>query len=357
MTKRMKTIGIIGLFVVLVGAVLAFRIYEFNNPQVFYTNEALQQEFGVPVEVAAVERRDIIDQEAFTGTIEGFSQTEVRSEVSQKVIALKVRVGSRVSRHDTIAVLDTKSVSNANLRYVQTAANYEDAELNFQRMKNLYDAGAISKQQLDQARLNYDVQKANYEAVMSAVYVESPIDGMVTETHVEPGDQVSVNQPIAKVVRFDKVKIKIPVNESDIGRVRNGQSCIVTTASLAREFNGNVSEISLSADPRTRNFEVTVTVDNPELLLRAGMFANVRIILDRRSKVLAIDKDALINNGGDLYVYTVSSDNAIARKPVSVGSSDGTYFEVLSGLSEGEKVITEGFNNIQSDDQKAIIIQ
>lgn len=357
MSKRLKTITVVGGLLLLVAVVLGFRIHEFNNPPEFPSNEQLQQEFGVPVEVAPVELRTITALESFTGTVEGYSQTEVLSEVSQKVIRLKVKVGSRVSQNDILAEMDTRSVSNTTLRYAQTVAGYEDAKLNFERMKNLYEAGAIPKQSYDQARLNYDVQKANYEAVISAVNIKSPISGIVTETYVEAGDRVNVNQPVAKVVSFDKVKIRIQVNESEIARVRSGQACVVSTTSLDREFPGTVGQIALSADPRTRNFEVEVSVDNPDLALRAGMFARVRIIFDNRNQVPAIHKDALIKTGEGYQVYTVLPDSSITRKAVTVGATDGSYYEILSGLTPGEQIIIEGFNNIRGEKQKAIVIK
>jgi len=100
--------------------------------------------------------------------------------------------------------------------------------------------------------------------------------------YVEPGDKVGVGRPVAKVVQFDRVKIKLQISEAEIGRVRIGQKCLVRTSSFDRIFTGRVTEIDLSANPVSRTFKTTVVVDNPQLLLRSGMFATVTIVITEK---------------------------------------------------------------------------
>ncbi len=357
MKKRtLFLLTLVGL-VVFIGLMLAYRVYQRQHPEIFKTNEQLQQEYGVPVEVVEVSRRNIISQERFTGTVEGYSETLVLSDLTQKVLELRVKVGDRVSRHDTIAVLDRKSVSNMNLKYDQTVMAYRDAKTDFERIKNLYKAGAIAKQAYDKAKLKYEISKSNLEAITSAVFIRSPINGIVTETYVEPGDRINAGRPVAKVVRFDKVKIKVPVSEAEIGRVKIGQKCMVKTTSINHPSKGVVDEVSLSADPRSRTFEITVVVDNPDLELRSGMYATVAILFAERTNVPAIPKDALLKADSRYWVYTVSkTDSLLSKQPITPGAFDGQYYEILSGLHPGEWVVVQGQNNILRDHQKARII-
>ncbi len=356
---KKRKIGLLTLWglVLFIGMVLAYRVYQRQHPEIFKTNEQLQQEYGVPVEIAEVSLRNIVNQEQFTGTVEGYSETLVLSDLTQKVLEMRVKVGDRVSRDDTIAVLDRKSVSNMNLKYDQTVMAYRDAKTDFERIKNLYKAGAVTKQAYDKAKLKYEISKSNLEAITSAVFIRSPIDGIVTETYVEPGDKVNTGRPVAKVVRFDKVKIKLPVSETEIGRVRVGQKCRVTTTSINHPFNGVVDEVSLSADPRSRTFEVTVVVNNPALELRSGMYATVAILFAEKTNVPAIPKDALGIDDGSYWVYTVSkTDSLVSKETITPGIFDGQYYEVLSGLHPGEWVVVQGQNNIREEHQKARII-
>ena len=356
MKRRTYVITALILFVGLIGATLTYRIYEKNNPQIFKTNEQIQFESGVPVEVVVVSRRNIVSQEIFTGTIEGFSETQIISDITQKVIDLRVGIGSRVMRNDTVAILDKKSISGMNLKYDPTLMAYRDAKIELERMQNLFEAGAVTKQAFDKAKLNFEISKSNLEAITSAVFVTSPIKGIITETYVESGDKVNAGKPIAKVVRFDKVKIKVQVNESDIAKIKVGQKCRINTSSFEQIFEGKVSEVSLSANPITRNFEATVVVVNPDLLLRSGMFATVRIVFIEKERVLAVHKDAILKNDHKYFVYTVSNDSLISRNNITIGTFDGIYYEILSGLGDGEMVVIEGQNNIQNENQKAIII-
>ncbi|RMD97328.1 MAG: efflux RND transporter periplasmic adaptor subunit [Calditrichaeota bacterium] len=344
------------VFTALIAVILAFRIHEKNHPKVFKTNEQLQKEFGVPVEIAVVKKRDLRSEETFTGTIEGYAETMVVSDLTQKVLEMRVKIGDHVSRGDTLAVLDKKSVSNMNLKYDHTVMAYNDAKREFERIKHLYEAGAVTRQAYDKAKLNYEINKANLEAIVSAVFISSPIDGIVTETYVEPGDKIGAGRPVARVVQFDKVKIKIQVSESDIGRLHVGQKCLVRTPSFDRTFSGKISEISLSANPMTRTFEVTVVVPNPDLLLRSGMFATVTVIYSEKADVLAIPKEAVQFTPEGAFTYVVSSDSLVSRRKIATGVFDGQYYEVLSGLQPGEWVVASGQNKIQMEKQKAIIV-
>ncbi|RMG30526.1 MAG: efflux RND transporter periplasmic adaptor subunit [Methanobacteriota archaeon] len=342
---------------VFIGAVLAYRVYQRQHPQIFKTNQQLQSEYGVPVEVTEVTRKDVVSKQRFTGTVEGYSETMVISDLTQKVLEVRVKVGDRVSKDDVIAVLDRKSVSNMNLKYDQTLMAYQDAKADYERMKNLFHAGAISRQAFEKAKLNYEIQKSNLEAITSAVFIRSPIEGVVTEIFVEPGDKINTGRPVARVVKFDKVKIKLAVSESDIAKVKNGLPCLVSTSSINQTFNGRVEEVSLSADPISRSFEVTVVVDNPEFLLRSGMFASVWIIYDSKKNVPVVPKDALLKEGEQYFVYTVNrEDSLISRKNITLGTSDGELYEVVSGVTPGEWVVVQGQNNILNENQKARVI-
>jgi len=94
-------------------------------------------------------------------------------------------------------------------------------------------------------------------------------------------------------VQFDRVKIKLQISEAEIGRVRIGQKCLVRTSSFDRIFTGRVTEIDLSANPVSRTFKTTVVVDNPQLLLRSGMFATVTIVITEKNNVLAVPREAV----------------------------------------------------------------
>ena len=356
MKKRGLGFIIAVVFIGIIGIILAYRIYQKSNPVIFQTNEDLQRQFGVPVEVIPVARHDLVSKDEFTGSVEGFAETLALSDLTQKVVAVKVKVGDRVSKKDTLVVLDKKSVSNMNVKYDHALVALNDAKVEFERVKRLYKAGAVTKQTYDKAKLNFEINKANFEAITSAIYIGSPIAGIVTEVYVEPGDKVGTGRPVAKVVQFGRVKIKLQISEAEIGQVRVGQKCLVRTSSFDRTFAGRVTEIDLSANPASRTFKTTVVVPNPDLLLRSGMFATVTIIFAEKSNVLAVPKESVEKADGERFVYTVSSDSLISKRPVGLGAFDGEFYEITSGLQEGEWVIVSGQNNIQMENQKAIVV-
>ena len=341
--------------VVIIAIVLIIRIIEKGNPPIITTNEQIQQEHGIPVEVEKVAKRSLIVKETFTGTVEGINETMIYPKVSSQINQIRVKIGERVSVNDTIAVFDTKSIGGMNLKYDQTRSAYLDAEKDFERMKNLYEVGAISEQVYDKARLKLEINKSNWDAIVSAIFVTTPIDGVVTELFYDEGDLPQKNSAIAKVVNYRKVKIKIQVNEADISKLKVGQTAQIKSTSYSKLFNGKISEISLSANPATRNFEVTVIVPNKELLLRSGMFAEVTLFLTEIDDVISVSKDALVISGNESVVFLVDEDNLIHSRKIVTGQDDGVFVSIRSGLNVGETVIIEGQNRIKSENQKAIV--
>ena len=341
--------------VLLITIVLIIRINDKSNPPTINTNEQILQERGIPVEIEKVAIRTILVKETYSGTIEGIKETMIYPKVNSQINQIRVKIGERVSANDTIAVFDTKSIGGMNLKYDQTRSAYLDAEKDLERMKNLFEVGAIPEQMYDKARLNFEISKSNWDAIVSAIFVTTPIAGVVTELFYDEGDLPKNNSAIAKVVNFRKVKIKIQVNEADIAKLRIGQSAKIKSTSYSKLFSGKISEISLSANPATRNFEVTVIAPNGELLLRSGMFAEVTLFLTELDDVISVSKDALVISGNESVVFLVDEDNLIHSRKVDTGQDDGVFVSIVSGLNVGETVIVEGQNKIKGVNQKAII--
>ncbi len=343
------------IIILLIAIVLMIRISNKSNPPIINTNEQIQQEHGIPVEIEKVAKRSLLVKETYTGTVEGIKETLIYPKVSNQIKEIRVKIGQRVSANDTLVVFDTKSIGGLNLKYDQTRSAYLDAKKDYERMKNLFEVGAVSEQVYDKARLSLEINKSNWEAIKSAIFVTTPIDGVVTELFYDEGDMPRPNSAIAKVVDFRKVKIKIQVNEADISRLKIGQSATIKSTSYTILFSGKISEISLSANPATRNFEVTVIGPNEGLLLRSGMFAEVTLFLTELDDVISISKDALVISGNESVVFLVDEDNLIYSRKVVTGQDDGVFVSVLSGLNVGETVIVEGQNKIKGENQKAII--
>ena len=215
-------------------------------------------------------------------------------------------------------------------------------------MKNLLAEGAVSQQAYDGIETQYEVAKANFDAARSTVEITSPLSGVVTAINVSLGDLANPQMPMATVANYGRLKAKFNVGESDMNNFYSGQS-----AGVYSELNpdlvqqAKVNQISKSADIQSRTFEIqaifTNTKDN---WFKPGMFCRVNVNLKTKNDALAIPMSAIIkkNNTDGVYIIT---DGKSTFKPVTAGITDGKSVEIISGLNEGDNIVTLGMNNLK----------
>ncbi|MFQ6094369.1 MAG: efflux RND transporter periplasmic adaptor subunit [bacterium] len=339
--KKLILIIIIGLL--FVGSI-AYRFSARKATEEIRSISQIQKEVGVPVDVVVVEKQDLRVTRQFTGTVEGILQSYVNPKISEKIVKVNAKEGDYVKMGQVIAELDQGSV---NARYQQSRSAYENAKKDYQRMQALREAGAISDQTLDQVKTSYEVAKANFEAAASLLDLTAPISGVLTSLGVDIGDITVPGEPIATIAQIDRVKVVLQVSEIMVGQLKIGQEATISIdADPGHQIHGTVTRIALSADPKTRNFEVQVEADNPQLLLKPGNFATVEIAISSKKQALAIPKDALTEREGNTIVYVVDAEGKAEIRPVEKGISNGILTEILDGLAEGDRVIVNGFNDL-----------
>lgn len=172
--------------------------------------------------------------------------------------------------------------------------------------------------------------------------VESPLSGVVGRVYVDIGENVSPQTPVALVVDMEKVKINLNIPEKYLAKMSLGQTAkIRVDAYPEKEFLGQVTKISPVVDIATRSAPVEITVDNPQHLLKSGMFAHVNLIIQQHKDAVIILKEAIIGREPNTYVYTVQDNKAVLKK-IALGIRQGPYYEVTEGLKEGDSVVIMG---------------
>ena len=246
--------------------------------------------------IAAVQGQ-IRDYLALSGDIVAGSSVDVYSDVAGKVSRLRVAVGDRVARNQAVAEVDP---SRPGMDYV-------------------------------------------------ASVVRAPIAGTVTSLPAQLGMTVSQAVPLARIAGGSALEIKLYVAERFISKMARGLPCEITLDAWPGEvFRGSVSEVAPVVDPGSRTMEVRVNVDNQGSRLKAGMFAKVRIITERKENIVKIPSSAMIQRFGEDYVFTAEQDSEdpsvlIARKKVIVpGIIVDGVLEVTQGLKADEDVIIKG---------------
>lgn len=329
---------------------------------------AVEKDPAVPVSVEIAKRGDVLKELIVSGQVTGEQSVVVAPKISGKVAVVSVDLGSEVGAGDVLFTLDDSDiraqVAQAEAAVVMAGARLKTAEQNrenslkqYERYKELYEHGVVSADTLD--AYAFKLEQANSEEPEAALaqsraalsfqqnqlantVIASPIGGTVALRGVDAGSIVSPATQAVTVVDLARVKVQVSIGEQQIGKIKPGQEVkVVVPAAQTGPFTGVVSNISPAADPKTKSFLVEIKMDNPNRVLKQGMFAQVHIVTDRREGVLLAPVDALVAKSGTDVVFTVEGGLAKENK-VKTGISDGKVFEILSGLQEGAQVVVMG---------------
>ena len=300
-------------------------------------------ETAAPVEVAkpkvttaVVNVQSVEQQSTFTGNVEGYAVNNITPQQPRRITRLLVDVGDRVYAGQKVAELDNTALAQAKVQL-------ENSEANYKRSLELYNFGGESKASFDAVKTAYEVAKSTYENMLENTTLTSPISGVVTARNYDNGDMVA-GLPIFVVQRINPVKIFINVSESLYSYVKKGMKVDVTLDALAEQtFEGKVSRITPSIDPQTRTFQVEVTVANGKEMIKPGMYARVTMNYGTRQNIVVPDQSVVKMLGsGDRYIYVYKADGTVSYQKVELGRRMNDKYEVLSGIADGDEVVTSG---------------
>jgi multidrug efflux system membrane fusion protein len=285
--------------------------------------------------------------------------------------------GSRVTKGQVLARLrdaDYKArLAQAKSTLDEARATLALARRDQERNSKLINGQVISRSEFERTQERLEVAQAKAAKAAAALEqaeinlrdatLASPMDAMVVRRDVEHGTLVNQGSVAFVLVDLTSVKAVFGLPDQDIARVSLGNTLgIVCDALAGREFTGVVTAISPSADPKSRTFEVEVTIANPDLSLKDGMIATVRrASVGQRASLAAIPLHALARpaSGSDFVVHVLAEKNGktVAQlRTVSVAGVAGDMVTILSGLTPGEQVITRG-STLATDGQEVRVIK
>lgn len=277
-----------------------------------------------------------VDQiSTFTATIESDQINNISPAMGGRIREIKVDVGAQVRKGQVLAIMDKATLSQQQTQVATMKRDYE-------RYKELYEVGGISKQQLDQAKTQLDVAEYALNNLDENTTLISPLNGVVTARNYDPGD-VAMQLPILTIESINPVKVKVNVSESYYNQVVKGMPVEVLVEALGDEvFLGSVSLIHPTLDPVSHTFTAEITVSNKDQRLRPGMFSRVKMNFGTNERPLLSDRAVLKQVGSnDRYVF-VEKDGKAVYTLVQLGVRIDDKYEIVSGLNAGDKVIVHG---------------
>lgn len=298
---------------------------------------------AVRVEVATAGYEDVPLVETYSSTIQAFVVNNVVPQSGNRITRIKAEVGDFVKAGQILAEMD-----RSNLNQVQLKLANDSTELG--RLKELYHEGGISKSDYEAAELGYNVSKSSFQNMLENTILRSPINGVVTARNYDQGDMYSMASPIFVVQQITPVKLLIGISEKDYTRVSVGESVDIEVEAIpGKKFEGKVSRIYPTIDAASHTFIVEVQVPNTDRVLRPGMYAKPTITFATNHNIVIPDTAVIKQQGsGQRIVYVVGSDDTVSAEVVNTGKHFDGKYEILSGLTEGMKVVTKGQSALKS---------
>ncbi|MCG8502499.1 MAG: efflux RND transporter periplasmic adaptor subunit [Firmicutes bacterium] len=375
----------------------------------------------VAVNTAKVAKTTVESVVTLNGKVKPIQEINIIPKMGGKVSAVHFDVGQQVNEQDVLFVLDDEDmrlqveqaeaalkVAKAGLAKAEGGAteqhlsqlrasvltaetNYNDAKLNYDRMKQLFETGAVAQQafegagsqlkiaeeqhrsaktaleltenkinpenaaaaqaQVQQAQAAYNVAKSKLDHTV----ITSPITGIVAANNVDVGELVGSSGVAMSVIDISSVTVDVDVPENMINKIRlNDKVNVHISAAEGQSLEGKIITVSPSADAKTQSYPVKIEMVNEKGLLKGGMFAEVKLNADKAEDAVAVPLKAVINEDGKHIVYVVNGDKAEKRE-CELGFVDEQYAQVISGLAEDETVIIKGQHYVQ-DGSKVVIV-
>jgi RND family efflux transporter MFP subunit len=343
-----------------------------------------------PAAVARVERHNVGSTLTIAGEFKPFQDVDVHAKVAGYIRKIYVDVGDHVKEGQTIAELEVPELaaqltgSEAAVRAAQEQVRKAQGDLQraksahaaahsaFVRLKQAADsrAGLVAQQEVDDseakdletegqtasaeaeiaaAKQQLEVAEANqkqYAAMSSYTRIAAPFAGVITNRYADTGALIAAGTssstqaiPVVRLAQTSKLRLVLPIPESVVSQIHLGDPVKVRVQALDQEIEGRVSRFADALDRQTRTMETEIDFDNRDGHLISGMYTETRLSLREKKNAITIPLEAVSRNGDEDTVLAVNADNVVQERKVRLGVEDSTRIEVLSGLSEGERVI------------------
>lgn len=318
--------------------------------------ETLENELAATeeVEVVNVKVKELKTQpfEHFievTGDVEADLNIDVSPESAGIIQSIQVAEGEWVSKGDVLAELNTETLGRS---LEEIEIQYDLAKTNYQRQKNLWDQNIGSEMQYLQAKTNMESLEKRLDGIraqMDLAVIKAPVSGVVDVIYQTKGEIGSPQVPFAKVINIGDLKIYADVSESFLTKIEEGDWVNVSFPALNREKQARISRIGNTIDPNNRTFRIRIDIKNPDRMIKPNLVSIIKIRDYAAENAIVVPSLYIKEDFVGEYTYVVDTadgENIAKKVYVTTGVSDNNMTEITEGLSEGIKIISEGYNQV-----------
>jgi membrane fusion protein (multidrug efflux system) len=293
------------------------------------------------VTVGRARNDSIYDVVEALGTTQANESVTLTAKVTDTVRRVNFEDGDFV---EAGAVLIELTNQEEEALLAEARANLDDAEAQLRRLEDLSGRGLTSASELDVARSRAGASRARLNSIVARLrdrLIQAPFSGLLGFRQVSPGTLLSPNTAITSIDDISVIKLDFTIPETFLGTMDPGAKIVAKSASFpGREFVGTVRTVGSRVDPVTRAITVRAHLDNVDRALRPGMLLTVNVVTAERT-ALVVPEGSVFQVQNRAYVYMVDGDT-VHQQQIEVGGRRFGVVEVLSGLQEGDLIVTEG---------------
>lgn len=348
--KRLATLVRVTLSAATIVLLMLWILDVFRRDVIRAAKEPVPAESAAGLATAKAVAQTMPSVTEVVGAVQPEQIATITCRVVANIVEMRVRAGQRVSKGDTLVVLDDRDlrhrVEQARDALRSAEAALEQARSDYKRDKPLFEQQVITPYEFEHTQTNLKTAEANLHRLQEAVreaevnlsyaVIHSPFSGVVVDKLAEIGDLAAPGKPLLKMYEQGRLWLEANVPEEFLGRIRLNQMLAFRIDATGQEMQGRVVEIVPSSDPSTRTVAVRVSLSQTRDVV-PGMFGRLLLPL-KAEEVVLVPASALIR-AGQLTMVDVVRDGRLQRRTVQLGRAIGSQYEVLSGLAAGETVV------------------
>lgn len=319
----------------------------------------------LPADILEVSNTEVRKLLALSGALRAINQAAVKAKVAGDITEVLVREGEAVQAGQVLIKMDSSDYlarqEQAKGALAAAQGQLEIARLARDNNKALLEKSFISKNAYDNTNSQYAIALANVDSAKAALNVaqkaladtviRAPISGMISNRMVQPGEKISPDNRLLDVVDLRLLEMEAPVPTQDIASIKIGQTVQLKIEGVQASVDGKVVRINPATTAGSRSIMAYVQVANPDTILRAGMFGEAQLVVDKKSEVLTVPETALQYEGEQAFVYAIEN-NVLQQKPVKLGlrgeSAGKPVVEVLSGLTPQARIVKANLGRLRA---------
>lgn len=345
----------------ILAGIIAVTVSCNNQPQ----SEAT--ELAVPVSVENVKLQSIRQFVNTTGTAKSIYETTLTSEITGEYHLMKnpatgapFKLGDKVKEGQVIVRLEDEEYVNG-IALESQKLNLDIAEQEYEKQKSLYDKGGVTLRELRNSEVSKTNAQYSYESAqirLAKMNVVAPFSGVIVDLpYYTQGTRVASGAEMVSLMGYDKMYMEINLPEKNISDVKVGQEVLITNYTIEEDtLTGTVSELSPMISNETRTFAGKLTINNPDLKLRPGMFVKADIITAQKDSTIVIPKNIILSGNRGKYVFVVGRNSSADDRRITTGLENQEYIEITEGLNRNDRLIIKGFETLRDNSKVKVIL-